>query len=276
MAGQCISASHVAESSARIQQTCMATGEAAGLAAVLSLEHGTTPRQLNPQVVVERLEAQRAAVEPAYEMIANLPIAAVVCNLIVVPEILHILVVGFPLVFSVSIPRPFDFGNRRHVNEVAGSHDRGSRDNQDENDPENQGQEEGDARPTSQGGYGQADHYKGGEVQHSGPDQQAETDPVFACEGYVESQDDQQTDGDSQEDGCGQTHPGPGRLGEQIAGTADGIGEHEFQGTSFALAIHGIVSEKYGQQRQDDLDNEREINHSENGKNRIIGIDAAA
>ena len=59
MAGRCVSAGHVAESSLRIQQTCMATGEAAGVAAALSLQADTTPRELDPQVVVEQLEKDR-------------------------------------------------------------------------------------------------------------------------------------------------------------------------------------------------------------------------
>lgn len=66
MAGRCLSAEHVAESSLRIQQTCMATGEAAGTAAALSLRAGVTPRELDPQAVVRELAAQRAAVTPAF------------------------------------------------------------------------------------------------------------------------------------------------------------------------------------------------------------------
>jgi FAD-dependent oxidoreductase family protein len=67
MAGRCISAEHVAQSSLRIQQTCMATGQAAGVAAALSIEAGVTPRELDPMVVVDRLERDRAAVEPAFD-----------------------------------------------------------------------------------------------------------------------------------------------------------------------------------------------------------------
>jgi hypothetical protein len=63
MAGRCISAEHVAESSLRIQQTCMSTGEAAGVAAALSLEADTTPRELDAQAVVRQLENDRD-VEP--------------------------------------------------------------------------------------------------------------------------------------------------------------------------------------------------------------------
>jgi glycine/D-amino acid oxidase-like deaminating enzyme len=65
MAGRCLSAEHVAESSLRIQQTCMATGEAAGVAAALSLQAGTTPRALDPARVVAQLARDRD-VEPAY------------------------------------------------------------------------------------------------------------------------------------------------------------------------------------------------------------------
>ncbi len=65
MAGRCLSAEHVAESSLRIQQTCMATGEAAGLAAALSIEAGKTPRELAPPVVVAQLAKDRD-VEPAF------------------------------------------------------------------------------------------------------------------------------------------------------------------------------------------------------------------
>lgn len=49
VAGRCLSATHIAQSSARMQVTCMATGEAAGVAAALCLQGNWTPRQINPQ-----------------------------------------------------------------------------------------------------------------------------------------------------------------------------------------------------------------------------------
>jgi hypothetical protein len=64
MAGRCISADHWAQSSLRIQQTCIATGQAAGVAAALSVKDNTTPRELGPLRVVAQLAADRAAVEP--------------------------------------------------------------------------------------------------------------------------------------------------------------------------------------------------------------------
>lgn len=66
MAGRCISAGHRAESSLRIQQTCMATGEAAGTAAALSVALGTTPRELDPMAVVGELQKSRARETPAW------------------------------------------------------------------------------------------------------------------------------------------------------------------------------------------------------------------
>ncbi|MFP4027178.1 MAG: FAD-dependent oxidoreductase [Candidatus Brocadiia bacterium] len=69
MGGRCISAEHHAQSSLRIQQTCQSTGEAAGLAAALSLEEGTTPAELSPNHVVGRLERERAEIEPAFDML---------------------------------------------------------------------------------------------------------------------------------------------------------------------------------------------------------------
>ena len=74
MAGRCISAEHYAEASLRIQQTCMSTGQAAGTAAALSLKEGVTPRELDPMTVVAQLEQDRAAVEPAFESVRNLPL----------------------------------------------------------------------------------------------------------------------------------------------------------------------------------------------------------
>jgi hypothetical protein len=40
MAGRCISCSHEAQASIRVIGTCLATGEAAGLAAALVVAHG--------------------------------------------------------------------------------------------------------------------------------------------------------------------------------------------------------------------------------------------
>ena len=72
MAGRCLSAEHVAESSLRIQQTCMATGQAAGVAAALSLQQNTTPRELDPMAVVAQLGKDRD-VAPAFEAPVRTP-----------------------------------------------------------------------------------------------------------------------------------------------------------------------------------------------------------
>ena len=66
MAGQCISASHKAESSLRIQQTCMATGQAAGTAAALSLGANVSPRELQAETLIAQLDKDRD-VEPAFD-----------------------------------------------------------------------------------------------------------------------------------------------------------------------------------------------------------------
>jgi len=47
VAGRCLSATFVAQSSVRVQPNCQAMGEAAGVAAALSLQKGITPRQLD-------------------------------------------------------------------------------------------------------------------------------------------------------------------------------------------------------------------------------------
>ena len=73
MAGQCLSASHVAESSLRIQQTCMATGQAAGTAAAMSIELNVTPRELDPAPLLAQLAKDRD-VEPAYTFLGKLPV----------------------------------------------------------------------------------------------------------------------------------------------------------------------------------------------------------
>ena len=75
LAGRCISAEHLAQASLRIQQTCMATGQAAGTAAALSLKDGVTPRELDAMKVVAQLEQDRAAVEPAFDLLKGLPLA---------------------------------------------------------------------------------------------------------------------------------------------------------------------------------------------------------
>jgi hypothetical protein len=70
VAGRCLSAGRMAQASLRIQQTCQSTGQAAGVAAALSLRAGKTPRELDPQAVVKQLEADRD-VEPAFAELAK-------------------------------------------------------------------------------------------------------------------------------------------------------------------------------------------------------------
>ncbi len=72
-AGRCISASHVAESSLRIQQTCQALGEAAGLAAALSLQADLPPRRLDEATLAGRLAESRRQVSVSPEVAEYLP-----------------------------------------------------------------------------------------------------------------------------------------------------------------------------------------------------------
>jgi hypothetical protein len=71
VAGRCLSAGYLAQGSLRIQQTCLATGQAAGVAAALSLRADTTPRELNPQTVIAQLEKDRD-IEPAFAELCGL------------------------------------------------------------------------------------------------------------------------------------------------------------------------------------------------------------
>jgi hypothetical protein len=55
----CLSATHVAWGAVRLEPVWMQTGEAAGLAAALSKQHGTTPAQLDPALLVRTLVERR-------------------------------------------------------------------------------------------------------------------------------------------------------------------------------------------------------------------------
>ncbi len=58
VAGRCISASFVAQSSIRVQDNCRAMGQAAGTAAAMSLEQGIAPRALDGAALRKRLVEQ--------------------------------------------------------------------------------------------------------------------------------------------------------------------------------------------------------------------------
>lgn len=62
VAGRCLSATFAAQAAVRIQQNCRALGEAAGVAAVMCLEFGTTPRRVNTDELRSRLNAQGAQI----------------------------------------------------------------------------------------------------------------------------------------------------------------------------------------------------------------------
>jgi len=57
VAGRCISATHEAQGYTRNQGCCIATGQAAGIAAALACRQDTTPRRLSARAVQERLAA---------------------------------------------------------------------------------------------------------------------------------------------------------------------------------------------------------------------------
>ena len=60
VAGRCISADHQAIGSTRVMATCMAMGQAAGLASALSVEQNVSPRRLNTDQLREALRGQKA------------------------------------------------------------------------------------------------------------------------------------------------------------------------------------------------------------------------
>jgi hypothetical protein len=60
VAGRCISAEYHAQASARIQQTCMSTGQAAGTAAALCVESRENVSELDVDKLIQVLEDDRA------------------------------------------------------------------------------------------------------------------------------------------------------------------------------------------------------------------------
>lgn len=63
VAGRCISTSHEALATTRLSPSCMATGQAAGTAAGLSVQQGASPGELDIVLLKQRLEEQGALLE---------------------------------------------------------------------------------------------------------------------------------------------------------------------------------------------------------------------
>ena len=63
VAGRCISTDHLALGSTRVMSTCMALGEAAGAAAILSLHEEVAPRELDARLLRTQLRKQGAVVD---------------------------------------------------------------------------------------------------------------------------------------------------------------------------------------------------------------------
>jgi len=59
-AGRCISGTHEAHASYRVTGTCMAMGQAAGLAAAMAARQGTSPEQIDGPTLRRALEARGA------------------------------------------------------------------------------------------------------------------------------------------------------------------------------------------------------------------------
>lgn len=64
-AGRCVSCTHVALGSLRVMAPCIAMGEAAGAAAVLSLQRGCTPRTLPVAALQAELRQAGAIISEA-------------------------------------------------------------------------------------------------------------------------------------------------------------------------------------------------------------------
>jgi hypothetical protein len=62
VAGRCVSSDHNAQGSIRNQAGCMVTGHAAGVAAAPAAQEGTTPRDLDVEVLQAALRNQAAII----------------------------------------------------------------------------------------------------------------------------------------------------------------------------------------------------------------------
>ncbi len=67
VAGRCISATHVAASAGKSMGNCMATGHAAGIAAVLAIKHNRQPRELGVGDIQSRLRQDGVDLDRAGE-----------------------------------------------------------------------------------------------------------------------------------------------------------------------------------------------------------------
>ena len=74
VAGRLVSSELLAQGSLRIQQTCMATGQAAGVAAALSVRSNLPPSAVPVGQVQDILSRQRE-VEPAFSCLKDIPVA---------------------------------------------------------------------------------------------------------------------------------------------------------------------------------------------------------
>lgn len=64
VAGRCVSSDRLANSGSRVQASCMAMGQAAGVAAALAAMRGTTPLEL-PLSEMHKLLREHATIVPA-------------------------------------------------------------------------------------------------------------------------------------------------------------------------------------------------------------------
>ena len=72
VAGRCISADSESQGSLRIQQTCMATGEASGCLAALSILFGKNPQEIDSGEIVRKLSEIRNRSNIAFEILKPL------------------------------------------------------------------------------------------------------------------------------------------------------------------------------------------------------------
>jgi hypothetical protein len=71
-----------------------------------------------------------------------------------------------------------------------------------------------------------------------------------------------------------EAQPGSGELRDQIARPGHGVGEGELQGSPLPLPADGVIGEEDGEQRQDHLDDEGQVQEPEDRQYRIVGVDA--
>ncbi len=166
-----------------------------------------------------------------------------------------------------------DLVDRGDGPDLAGGDDRGLGDDHDDDDPDEEEDEEARRRARGPGRDEQSQAEEDREIEEEHEEDEHQPGPILAAERDVgHDEEEEQAEQERDEQGQEQADVAADGLAQDEPVAGDVVRQGQLQRPLLLLADDGVVGEEDGEEAEDDLDDEHEVEGAEDGEDRVAAV----